>query len=139
MYYVNVQDIRLRLDGIPELADALDELAASWNGSTLHGLAQERLLHLAIETVTDVGSCLIDGYIMREASSYSDIIEIIGGEEVLDAELAERLKQLTALRRPLVQEFFSWPRGERHPFTAELAGWLRRFSDQVGHYLQKEQ
>ncbi|PLT45300.1 hypothetical protein B8V81_3731 [Paenibacillus pasadenensis] len=139
MYYVNVQDIRLRLDGIPELADALDELAASWNGSTLHGLAQERLLHLAIETVTDVGSCLIDGYIMREASSYSDIIEIIGGEEVVDAELADRLKALTALRRPLVQEFYSWPRGELHPYTPELAGWLRRFSDQVGHYLQKEQ
>ncbi|QJC51554.1 DUF86 domain-containing protein [Paenibacillus albicereus] len=139
MYYVNVQDIRLRLDAIPDLAEALDKLSADWNGSTLQGLAQERLLHLAIETVTDVGSCLIDGYIMRDASSYSDIIEIIGGEQVLDAELAERLKALTALRRPLVQEYYSWPRGERHPYTPELAGWLRRFSEQVEAYLKKEQ
>lgn len=84
MYYVNVQDIRLRLGAMPELEQALKELASGWQGTLLQGLAQERALHLAIETVTDVGSCLIDGYIMRDASSYEDIVEIIGGEEVIE-------------------------------------------------------
>lgn len=139
MYYVNVQDIRLRLNAIPELTEALDQLTAEWSGTLLQGLAQERLLHLAIETVTDVGSCLIDGYLMRDASSYSDIIEIIGGEGVLDEELNKQLQGLAQLRRPLVQEYYSWPRRELHDSTAQLAGWLRSFGEQVESYLRKEQ
>ena len=83
MYYVNVEDIKKRLDAMPELEQALVQLAQEWQGTLLQGLAQERVLHLCIETVTDVGSCLIDGYLMRDASSYEDIIEIIGGEGVI--------------------------------------------------------
>ncbi|OXM16942.1 DUF86 domain-containing protein [Paenibacillus herberti] len=139
MYYVNVQDIRLRLDAIPELVQALDQLTSEWNGTLLQGLAQERLLHLAIETVTDVGSCLIDGYLMRDASSYSDIIEIIGGEEVIDGELTRQLCRLAELRRPLVQEYYNWPREQLHPDTARLAAWLSSFKLQVEQYLKKEQ
>ncbi|CDN44498.1 MULTISPECIES: DUF86 domain-containing protein [Paenibacillus] len=139
MYYVNVQDIRLRLGAMPELEQALRELAAGWQGTLLQGLAQERALHLAIETVTDVGSCLIDGYIMRDASSYEDIVEIIGGEEVIDAGLARSLAELASLRRKLVQEYYDWPRSELHPFTAQLPGWLASFREQVEIYLAKEQ
>ena len=114
-------------------------LAQGWQGTLLQGLAQERVLHLCIETVTDVGSCLIDGYLMRDASSYEDIIEIIGGEGVIQEGLAGSLMELVSSRRKLVQEYYEWPRYELHPFTARLPEWLSQFRAQVESYLEREQ
>ncbi|REK77520.1 DUF86 domain-containing protein [Paenibacillus paeoniae] len=138
MYYVNQEQIAVRLDAIPELAEAMNALASDWRGDLLQGLAQERALHLAIETVTDVGSYLIDGFIMRDASSYEDIIEIVGGEGVYSAELQNVLTELVKLRKPLVQDYYDWPRSELHPFTVELPAKLTAFRDSVERYLKQE-
>ncbi|MFF2888784.1 DUF86 domain-containing protein [Paenibacillus sp. NPDC057967] len=138
MYYVNQEQIAVRLDAIPELAEALSALASDWRGDLLQGMAQERALHLAIETVTDVGSYLIDGFLMRDASSYEDIIEITGGEGVFSAELQAVLTELVKLRKPLVQDYYAWPRSELHPFTTQLSAQLTAFRDSVERYLKQE-
>lgn len=138
MYYVNQEQIAVRLNAIPELAEALSALASDWRGDLLQGMAQERALHLAIETVTDVGSYLIDGFIMRDASSYEDIIEVVGGEGVYPAELQDVLTELVKLRKPLVQEYYEWQRSELHPFTAQLPAQLTAFRDSVERYLKQE-
>ena len=138
MYYVNRETIEKRLSCIPELAQTLTAMAESWKGSVLEGLAQERALHLAIEIVTDVGSALIDGFLMRDASSYEDIIDIIAGEEVIPSDLAEPLRQLVSLRKPLVQEYYGWPRGQLHSLTPQLPQMLESFAELVRDYLQRE-
>lgn len=137
MYYVNREAIARRLDAVPELAAALRELASRWTGSTLEGLAQERALHLAAEIVTDVGSALIDGFLMRDASSYEDIVDIILEEGVIGGDLA-MLRELAALRKPLVQHYTEWPRYELHPLTAPLADRLEQFAREVEAYLNRE-
>ncbi|MBD2846005.1 DUF86 domain-containing protein [Paenibacillus sp. IB182496] len=139
MYYVNRSQIDERLAGVPELADCLRQLAASWSKDALQGLAQERALHLAIETVTDVGSCLIDGFMMRDASSYEDIIEVISGERVFPEELEAPLRELVRLRKPLVQEYYVWQRSELHPLTPRLPEVLTVFSQSVRQYLNEQQ
>lgn len=138
MYYVNVEQIAVRLNAIPEVTEALKALASDWRGELLQGLAQERALHLAIETVTDVGSYLIDGFIMRDASSYEDIIEIIGGEGVFPAELQAPLTELVKLRKPIVQDYYAWPRAELHPLTKKLTELLPAFKSAVESYLERE-
>ncbi|MBB6735039.1 DUF86 domain-containing protein [Cohnella zeiphila] len=138
MYYVNREGIERRLACIPDLAAAAAELASGWTGSRIEGLAQERALHLALEIVTDAGSFLIDGFMMRDASSYEDIVEVIAGENVVPAERAEKLRELVLLRKPLVQEYDSWPRTALHPLTAELPELLTGFADDVGNFLRKE-
>lgn len=138
MYYVNRTSIDARLACVPDIAQALAELASDWQGTLLQGLAQERALHLAAEIVTDAGSSLIDGFLMRDASSYEDIIDIIAGENVLPAEVAAPLRSLVTLRRPLVQDYAEWNRSELHRLTPELPGLLRRFSDLVREYLRNE-
>lgn len=122
MYYVNQEQIQLRLDAIPEIAEALKRTAEAWDGSVMLGMVQERALHLAIEVVTDVGSYLIDGFIMRDASSYEDIMEINHEEKVFDDDIYRVLRELVGLRKPLVQEYYSWNRAEIHPLTASAAG-----------------
>ncbi|XID95521.1 DUF86 domain-containing protein [Paenibacillaceae bacterium WGS1546] len=138
MYDVNVEWIRSRLGCLPELARALSEATATWSGGLIEGLAQERALHLAAEIATDVGHALIDGFIMRDASSYEDIIDIIAEEGVVDGEVAATMRSLVLLRKTLVQDYAGWPRGELHPLTPELPGALMGFSDQVEAYLAKE-
>jgi len=138
VYYVNREQIDLRLKALPDVADALEALAAGWRGTVLQGLAQERALHLAVEIVTDVGSYLIDGFIMRDASSYEDIIEIIGEEGVFPAERKEPLAGLVRLRKPLVQDYWQWDRAELHPLTPRLPDVLRAFRRDVEAYLERE-
>lgn len=138
MYYVNREQISARLTIIPTIVEALQTLEADWNGSLIQGLAQERAIHLAIETVTDIGSCLIDGFIMRDASSYEDIIDIIAGEHVFAAELREPLLALVRLRRPLVQDYYEWPREKQHSITHSLPSDLLAFKTAVEQYLLQE-
>ncbi|REE80236.1 uncharacterized protein YutE (UPF0331/DUF86 family) [Paenibacillus taihuensis] len=138
MYYVNREQLNVRLQVIPEVVEALVLLQQSWDGSLLQGLAQERAIHLAIEAVTDIGSYLIDGFIMRDASSYEDIVTIIAGEDVFPAELQESLLELVRLRKPLVQDYFEWTRGELHPMTAVLPKTLASFKSAVESYLVRE-
>jgi uncharacterized protein YutE (UPF0331/DUF86 family) len=138
VYYVNREQIDHRLNALPDVADALETLAADWQGTVLQGLAQERALHLAVEIVTDVGSYLIDGFIMRDASSYEDIIDIIGEEGVFPAERKAPLAELVRLRKPLVQDYWQWDRAALHPLTPRIPDVLRAFRQDVVSYLERE-
>jgi uncharacterized protein YutE (UPF0331/DUF86 family) len=138
MYYVNREQIAVRLDSIAEIAAALDKLAADWQGTVLEGLAQERALHLAIETVTDIGSFLIDGFILRDASSYEDIIDITGEAGAFPADMQGTLTELVKLRKPLVQDYYVWQRSELHPLSKTMASLLPIFKRSVEEYLDRE-
>ncbi len=135
---MNREQIAVRLETLPAIAAALQSLADNWQGSMLEGLAQERALHLSIETITDVGSFLIDGFIMRDASSYEDIIEITGEEGVFPGNMLVTLTELVKLRKPLVQDYYSWSRSELHPLTEKLTAVLPAFRQAVLDYLSRE-
>lgn len=140
MYYVNTERINRCLEFIPQLSAVCHQVLTRWDAeqSELFSYAQERALHMAIETVTDVGHMLIDGFLMRDASSYEDIIEILHGEDVFSANLATHLSELVKLRKGLVQEFIGLERKAVHPFIEQLPAWLGEFAEAVTTYLQKE-
>ncbi|WP_342439538.1 HepT-like ribonuclease domain-containing protein [Paenibacillus sp. FSL L8-0436] len=139
MYYVNRKQIEMILGQIPDIRAGLQHAASAWDGSIITGLVQERCLHLAIEVVTDVGSYLIDGFIMRDAGSYEDIISIIHEEKVLgDSGIYEVLIQLVSLRKPLVQDYYTWERSALHPLTHVLPQVLEQFAEEVRRYLDQE-
>lgn len=138
LYDVNQDSIGSRLKCVPDLATALTTVGDSWTSTLIQGLAQERALHLAAEVATDVGHTLIDGFIMRDASSYEDIIDIIAEEGVITEQVAVVIRKVVLLRKSLVQEYDSWPRHELHPLTLELPKHLLEFSKQVQDYLIKE-
>ncbi|CAM3511541.1 DUF86 domain-containing protein [Marinicrinis lubricantis] len=139
MYYVNEEQIQIRLDTIPYIVQAASQLMEQWEDhNPVHHLAQERVLHLAIEIVTDVGSSLIDGFLMRDASSYEDIIEIISGEQVLHGQLADRLKEWVAWRKPLVQDYYKLERKGCHPFLNQIPESLPEFAEQVKAYISSQ-
>ncbi|MBO2942542.1 DUF86 domain-containing protein [Paenibacillus sp. F411] len=138
MYYVNQDQIERRLNAIPHIAEGMREAAAAWKPTVACGFIQERALHLAIEVVTDVGSYLIDGFIMRDASSYEDIMDIIHEEKVMSKPVYDAFIELVRLRRPLVQEYYDWDRFALHPLTESLPGLLETFASEVRGYLERE-
>jgi uncharacterized protein YutE (UPF0331/DUF86 family) len=138
MYYVNVDQIHQRLQFIPLIAEVCGRLQENGRLDSTGYFAQERALQLAIEVVTDVGSCMIDGFLMRDASSYEDIVEILRGENVLSAELARYLSDLVKLRKPLMQEYSSFPRDGLHSSMDALAGRMDQFNESITRYLQEE-
>ncbi|MDU4696708.1 MULTISPECIES: DUF86 domain-containing protein [Paenibacillus] len=137
MYYVNREQIERRLELVPEVLEAFRESIQSAS-SLLGRYAEERALHLAIEIVTDVGSYLIDGFIMRDASSYEDIVDILLDEKVVDSSLHATLIELVRLRKPLVQEYFAWDRQEVMGLRERLPGALQDFAANVRKYLDQE-
>lgn len=123
------------------MADASKQLEQQWGQGTndlVWQLAQERVLHLAIETVTDVGSLLIDAFILRDASSYEDIVEIVHGEGAYSETLTETLLQLVKLRKPLVQDFVAWNRQDLHPLVPKLPAAFEEFAASVSAFIKSE-
>ena len=138
MYFVNEEQINVRLAASARLIETANELKQTWTGEALHVLAQERILHLALEIVTDIGSYLIDGFIMRDASSYEDIIEITSGEGVYPEQLTPFLFELVRLRKALVQDYYEWQHDELHPLLVQLPTAMQQYSEAIKHYLQQE-
>lgn len=143
MYYVNDEQIRKRLEFIPVVTGVLRRLAASDNRESydaVAGFAEERALHLAIEVVTDVGSLLIDKFILRDASSYEDIIDIIRAEGMLPDDAAVHFRELIGLRRALTQHYMELDRTRLRPkekliATADL---LDKYPGCVNAFIEKE-
>lgn len=141
MYYVNHEQIGERLDVIPLLSEAAERIKAEWRRNEpdlLQMLAQERVLHLSVELVTDLGSLLIDGFLMRDASSYEDIVDIMHTERVFEDELYGPLQELVRLRKPLVQDYARIERGGLHPLIERLPELLARFGESVKTFIAEE-
>lgn len=141
MYFINHEQIDQRIQFLSTLAEASRQLEAQWEQGShdlIWQLAQERVLHLAIETVTDVGSLLIDAFILRDASSYEDIVEIVHGEGAYSETLTETLLQLVKLRKPLVQDFVTWNREELHPVLPKLPAAFEEFAASVRAFIKSE-
>lgn len=139
MYYVDTDQIYEKIAFIDVIKDAIAQLQTGWkDDDLLLSLAQERILHLAIETVTDIGSCIIDGLMLREASSYEDIIVVLDGENVFPKDTAQRLIELVRLRKPLVQQYTEWDRSSLHKLIPNLSKTLEEFAVGASKFLKKE-
>lgn len=140
VYYINHTEIERKKTFLAWLSEAAKE--ADLEGAqpyTVQALAQERILHLAIESVTDVGNLLIDGFMMRDPSSYEDIVEILKTEEVLDTATADDLIELVRYRKLLLQEYADWDRTSQHPMISRLPGLLTAFAKQAVDYVKANQ
>jgi uncharacterized protein YutE (UPF0331/DUF86 family) len=139
MYYIDREQIEERIRFVPYMIEACERLRLSWDASNpLHVLAQERVLHLAIEVITDVGSLLIDGFLMRDASSYEDIVAVLIVEKVFPMELEVPLIQLVKLRKPLVQDYMHLERLTLHPFIEAMPSLLRSWESSVLLFIKQE-
>lgn len=98
----------------------------------------ERIGHLVIECILDVGNAMIDGFIMRDPGSYDDIIDILMDERVVPGEEGEELKQVIRLRKSLVQDYINVDHTEAAATLNRHMGAIEQFPFRVRQYLEHE-
>ena len=106
---VRPEVIRKRLNKLDEYLSILDKLSQvsreAFNSQPqLYGSA-ERFLHLAIETVLDMGNHLIADENLGVVNHYSDIPTILADEEIINADLAHRWIKMIGFRNILVHDY----------------------------------
>lgn len=142
MYDVNterIEDRLLYLDRMIALLSQLKQLSDEEITSEARNVAaMERGLHLSIEAIVDVGNSLIDGFIMRDPGSYSDIIEILRDEQVISQPLAEKLTIVVEFRKQLVNEYTQVPTDELIGLVRSYTEELKQFAPTVRDYVKKE-
>lgn len=98
----------------------------------------ERIAHMLIESMLDVGNAMIDGFIMRDPGSYNDIIDILLDEKVIQQEEADALKEIVAYRKVLVQEYLEINHKEALLTFSKQKQHLIQYPKNVRRYLDEE-
>lgn len=106
--------------------------------SPIKQLALERLAHMSIESIVDVGNMMIDGFIMRDPGSYDDIIDILIDEQVLPHQDEKAYKEIIGLRKLLVREYFDIDDTHLTSTIDAHLITLKQFSTHIRHYLDNE-
>jgi len=142
MYDVNTKRIDQVLTHMNLMLDLLEKQKERGAEAVLTdevaALAMERALHLSIEGIVDVGNALIDGFIMRDPGSYSDVVEILRDEQVITDEQAVILTRVTEFRKHLVNDYTNVPAEEMFALVVAAVPALRQFDPRVRAFLKKE-
>lgn len=136
VYDVDVERIQKQLHHLEQCAGVLQKLEEKPSGLEAR-FSAERALHLAVECMIDVGTVMIDGFIMRDPGGYLDIVDILLDERVIDESTGERLKKHVRLRERLIRYYteVDWEELRLYQADYDLYG---RFQSQVQDYLKKE-
>lgn len=137
MYFVDRNQINETLDYMEELL-AIYKNGNNWADEEVRSLALERIGHVIIESILDVGNAMIDGFIMRDPGSYEDIIDIMEDERVISTEMAGPLKRVIELRKMIVRDFTKVDAKEINEIIYGEIAFLEEFPDRVRHYLENE-
>jgi uncharacterized protein YutE (UPF0331/DUF86 family) len=140
VYDVDTDRIERQLRVLRECAAVLEETkrrTGAEQGDSVLFFAASRALHLAVECMIDVGTVMIDGFIMRDPGGYLDIVDILEDERVIPAEGAERIRELVKFRDKLVRGY------DRLSFDEVMAQMetvavLSSFDRWVRDYLRQE-
>lgn len=136
MYFVNRSEIEQTLAHMESL---LNEIKATNGFNTpIEKLGLERLVHILIESILDVGNMMIDGFIMRDPGSYHDIIDILIDEKVLPEDDEASYKAIIDLRQVIVQEYLNIDHENIETVLFREKAVLVKFVTHVTAYLDNE-
>lgn len=100
--------------------------------------ALERMSHLIIDCILDVGNAMIDGFIMRDPGSYEDIIDILMDEKVISEEEGKGIKEVIVLRKMLMQDYIQMNHEELYTTIQKQIAVVQKYPANIRRYLEKE-
>ncbi|WP_042353887.1 DUF86 domain-containing protein [Bacillus rubiinfantis] len=136
MYFVDREKIETTLVYLEKQIQLFSSMEA-WQ-TPIEQAALERITHMCLESVLDVGNAMIDGFIMRDPGSYEDIIDILMDEKVISTETGEAFKVLIGFRKSLVQNYLEIDHSELKSAFSQHLEHLTIFATNVRDYLTNE-
>lgn len=136
MYFVDREKVEEILVFL-EKQLALIEKTPAWE-TDIEKAALERLCHMTLEAILDVGNDMIDGFIMRDPGSYFDIIDILEDEKVITNEMAQGFKEVVQYRKEIVVEYTNINHEEMLAVYLKQLHLLKEFAPRVRRYIETE-
>jgi uncharacterized protein YutE (UPF0331/DUF86 family) len=136
MYFVDRKKINEHLVYMNELISTFETM--SFPENRVEVLAVERIGHMLIESMMDVGNMIIDGFIMRDPGSFEDILDILIDEKVLPSNEAASLKSVVIMRKSLVQDYPQSDIEQTYNTIKKYMPELSAFPTHVKRYLEEE-
>ncbi|WP_428911151.1 DUF86 domain-containing protein [Niallia sp. Krafla_26] len=136
MYFVDQEKIEEKLVYIDKQIEIFQS-GQAWK-TDIEKSALERIVHMTIEAILDVGNSMIDGFIMRDPGSYEDIIEILEDEMVITKEMSTSFKHIISYRKPLQQDYVLVNHAELEKAFIQEMPSLKQFSSSIRNYLTKK-
>ncbi|WP_142506202.1 DUF86 domain-containing protein [Melghirimyces algeriensis] len=139
IYDVDTERIEAQLGCLEQCLDVMERSRNEWKGKSEEVIifAASRALHIGVECVIDIGSTMIDGFMMRDPGGYLDIIDILEDEKVIPTESVSRLKELIRFRERLVRYYHEVSEDELIQELSDIAV-LVHYMDWVRSYLRWE-
>ncbi|QGH34221.1 DUF86 domain-containing protein [Gracilibacillus salitolerans] len=135
MYFVDMRKMNETLDYFDQTLTLVKENKFQ---SSIEHMALERITHLLIECILDVGNMMIDGFIMRDPGSYLDIIHILVDETVIPENENRAYETIIGLRKTLVQDYKQIEHEQLQSVLDENIETLNKFSTHIRTYLATE-
>ncbi|WP_323702939.1 DUF86 domain-containing protein [Mammaliicoccus sp. Dog046] len=98
MYFVDSKTLNLKLNYLEQLTIDFEDVKQS-------PYALERVAHMMIESVVDVGNLIIDAFILRDPGNYKDVIDIMELEKVFQPSTAEEIRISIDYRKELTRNY----------------------------------
>ncbi|MBO1581980.1 MULTISPECIES: DUF86 domain-containing protein [Bacillus] len=136
MYFVDRKKIEQMLTCLEQVVDTFQEKQQYETPFEYYAL--ERMSHLVIDCILDVGNAMIDGFIMRDPGSYEDIIDILMDEKVISAEEGEGIKEVILLRKMLMQDYIQMNHEELYTTIQKQIAVVQKYPANIRRYLEKE-
>ncbi len=135
VYFVDMRKMNETLDYFDQTLTLVKENKFQ---SSIEHMALERITHLLIECILDVGNMMIDGFIMRDPGSYLDIIHILVDETVIPENENRAYETIIGLRKTLVQDYKQIEHEQLQSVLDENIETLNKFSTHIRTYLATE-
>ncbi|WP_368652473.1 DUF86 domain-containing protein [Ornithinibacillus sp. 4-3] len=135
MYFVDRSKIEETLKYFDEILADIKKFSFT---TRQEKLSLERMTHMIIESIIDVGNMMIDGFIMRDPGSYEDIIDILVDERVIPSTDEQAYKQIIELRQMIVREYLAINHEKLQSTLTKTQETIEKFSTYVSDYLENE-
>ncbi|PEI89671.1 hypothetical protein CN679_19745 [Bacillus pseudomycoides] len=136
MYFVDRKKIEKMLACLEQVVDTFQEKQEYETDFEYYAL--ERMSHLIIDCILDVGNAMIDGFIMRDPGSYEDIIDILMDEKVISEEEGKGIKEVIVLRKMLMQDYIQMNHEELYTTIQKQIAVVQKYPANIRRYLEKE-
>jgi len=135
MYFIDRSKIDKTLVYIDTLLHEFEQYSYE---TPLAQFGLERMTHMLIESILDVGNMMIDGFIMRDPGSYEDIIDILIDEKVIPEEFDTGYKAVIQLRNTVVRDYLDLDHALLEKTITMHKEVIDEFSTHVKTYLDQE-